>query len=413
MAQRPGSRPNFLFLLADQYRADAIGAAGNRFVHTPNLDRLARGGVRFSNAYTPQALCTPARASLLTGVYPTTHGLRENVYRIDTAFSLANVRLEPNYASLLRKAGYRTGYLGKWHLGEKDPGLFDHFNGYNSQWPHWLGERDKSEYRADVETSEALAFLEQNRGRPFFLEISYYPPHDPYLPPKRFLDLYQGKAVPHVDYYAACSAVDWNIGRLLDKLDQLGLARNTVVIFTSEHGETFRERPFSANKRVGYDESAKVPWLLRWPRQLPAGLVYEGGVSTIDILPTMLEAAGLPVPVRAEGSSRLANIRLKRTGWTDPVFQQNVTQPRIGGGPHDERMVRFKEWKLIVRKFRAEPPPEMRSRRVELFNLSTDPGETQNLAAGQPEKVREMAGLLRGWGERIGDRLAVEMAASA
>ena len=131
--------------------------------------------------------------------------------------------------------------------------------------------------------------------------------------------------------------------------------------------------PFSANKRVGYEESAKVPWLLRWPAQLPSGLVYEGGVMTLDIMPTMLEAAGLPVPMRVEGISRLANIRLKRTGWTDPVFQQNVTQPRIASGPHDERMVRQREWKLILRKFRAEPPPELRTHTAELYNLSNTP----------------------------------------
>jgi N-acetylglucosamine-6-sulfatase len=401
-------RPNFLFILADQFRGDALGVDGNSFVHTPNLDRLAKGGVRFVNAYAPQAVCTPSRASLLTGVFPTTHRLTDNVYGVDSVFAVPQYRLEPHYPGLLRAAGYVTGYIGKWHLGEKAPGFFDSFSGYNSQWPHWLGERDKSAYRSDVETDDAMKFIEQNTGKPFLLTIGYYPPHDPYVPPKRFYQHYTGKNVDHVDYYAACSAIDWNVGRLLEKLDRLGLARDTMVIFTSEHGETFGLRPLSGNKRVSYEESARVPMLLRYPAVLPAGAVYEGGVSTIDIMPTMLAAAGLPIPARVEGKNRIPEVLQGDTGWKEPIFHQNITQPKIMGGPHDERMVRLRDWKLILRKLRTPRPPNM----DELYNLKEDPREQRNQIAepSMKPKVQELAGLMAAWGKRIGDPLAVEMA---
>ncbi|HET8546487.1 MAG TPA: sulfatase-like hydrolase/transferase [Bryobacteraceae bacterium] len=401
-------KPNFLFVLADQFRGDALGVDGNSFVHTPNLDRLAKGGVRFANAYAPQAVCTPSRASLLTGVFPTTHGLTDNVYGIDSVFALRQYRLEPHYPGLLRAAGYVTGYIGKWHLGERPPGFFDYFSGYNSQWPHWLGQRDNSAYRSDVETDDAMKFIEQNARKPFLLTVGYYPPHDPYDPPRRFYAYYTGKNVDHADYYAACTAIDWNVGRLLDRLDRLGLARDTMVIFTSEHGETFGQRPLSGNKRVSYEESARVPLLLRYPAVLPAGAIYEGGVSTIDIMPTMLAAAGLPIPARVEGKNRIQEILSGATAWKEPVFQQNITQPKIMGGPHDERMVRLREWKLILRRLRTPNPPNM----DELYNLKEDPREQHNriAEASLKPKVHELAALMLAWGKRINDPLAVEMA---
>ncbi|MBK9171290.1 MAG: sulfatase-like hydrolase/transferase [Bryobacterales bacterium] len=408
---RPATKPNFLFILADQWRADALGVAGNTFVKTPNVDKLASEGVRFANAYSPMALCTPTRASLLTGVYPITHNLRGNVYKIDTVFGDPQYKLEPHYPGLLKSHGWKTAYIGKWHLGEKDPGFFDYYNGYNSQWPHWLGERDNSPYRPDVETEDAMRWMEENQEGPFFLEVSYYPPHDPYNPPQRYVDMYEGQSIPHVEYYAACTAIDWNIGRLLEKVDKLGLRDNTVVIFVSEHGETFAERPLSTNKRVGYEESAKVPWIMRFPHVIPHDEVYEGGVVTIDLMPTLLDLAGIPIPARVEGHTRLPELLKGDLGWKQPVIQMNVTQPRVMGGPYDERMVRFEEWKLILRKFTPDAPPETKAHAAELYNLTADPGETQNVfeSPANRAKVTELAGYLRKWGEKIGDPLSVEL----
>ena len=404
-----GPRPNFLFILADQWRGDAVGADGNPFVHTPHLDRLAAEGVRFANAYVAQAVCTPSRASLLTGVYPTTHRLDDNVYGFESVFALPEYELRPNYPELFRAAGYYTAYIGKWHLGEGDPGLFDVWGGYNSRLPHWMGEKYESPYRSEVETGQAIEFLEENRGKPFFLEISYYPPHAPYEAPAEFHALYAGRDLEFMEYYAACSALDAYIGRLLAKLEELDLAGNTMVVFTSDHGEAFRKRPLSSNKRVGYEESARVPMIVRYPTRLPAGVVYEGGVSTLDLMPTMLAAAGLDIPRRVQGKSRIAEILSGDVGWKEPVFQQNRTQPGVDGGPHDERMVRFGEWKLIARRFNRPRLPRM----DELYNLSADPAERNNLIADPAHagKVEELAGMLAAWGAAIDDPVARQLGA--
>src|SRR6266478_3246894 len=149
-AQAP-DRPNFLYILSDQFRHSALGANGNPLMHTPELDRLASSGVRFENCYCAQAVCSPSRATMLTGRYPHSHRLQRNVYNIKSAFDLPQYRLRPNFPEMLHAAGYRTGYGGKWHLGDENPGFFDHWNGFNSGLSgsatgtpsiqaHWLGK---------------------------------------------------------------------------------------------------------------------------------------------------------------------------------------------------------------------------------------------------------------------------------
>ena len=391
-------RPNILFLMADQFRADALGASGNPWIRTPQLDKLARSGVHFVNAYTPQALCTPARSSLFTGVYPHTTHLDHNLYKVDNAFQLPEFQLQPNLPTLLRQAGYRTGYIGKWHLGEANPGLFDHWNGYNSLQPHWLGKRDESRYRSDAETDDAERFLEENRARPFALFVSYYPPHTPYDPPRRYAAMYEGRE--HADYYGAVTAVDTDLGRVLDKLQALGLEDRTFVSFTADHGETFGLRPGSQNKTVCYEESARVPFLLRWPGRIPAGVKYQGGVTTLDLMPSMLTAAGIALPARLEGHSRLDDIQARRTGWREPVFLENITQKDVDGKPSIERAVRTERWKLILR----DHP------RSELYDLASDPGEQNDLFRREPAKVKELARLILDWGRKLKDPVAVDFA---
>lgn len=396
------SRPNVLVILADQFRADALGVSGNSFTQTPHLDGLAREGVRFSNAYCPQALCSPSRASLFTGVYPHTTHVEHNIYHVPSAFALSQYSLSPNWPSLLRNAGYYTGYIGKWHLGEDNPGFFDYWAGYNSLKPHWVGERYRSAYRTDVEADEAMSFLEKNRSKPFALVVSHYPPHTPYDPPLHDENLYSRWGVPIPGYYGAVTAVDRAVGRVLAKLKALNLDRNTFVCFTSDHGETFGERPGSSDKGVCYDDSAKVPFLMRYPSGLPSGVVYEGGVSTIDLMPTLLELAGISLPQRLQGHSRLGEIRKNDLGWKAPVFMENISQRGIGGTNSIERGVRTRRWKLILR----DHPKD------ELYNLEADPGESDDLLP-RPEshaRVKELAGLMLRWSERVNDPIAARLA---
>jgi N-acetylglucosamine-6-sulfatase len=395
-------RPNFLFIMADQMRADALAVSGNSFTRTPNLDALARSGVRFANAYCPQALCTPSRSGLLTGVYPHTSGLDHNLYNVANAFQLPEFRLTPNWPTLLRQAGYYSGYIGKWHLGDDNPGLFDYWAGYNSLKPHWTGEKFKSEYRSDLETRQAIEFLEKNKEKSFVLFLSYYPPHTPYDPPPADEEYYRAKGVDHAAYYGAVTAVDRCLGQVLAKLRTLGLDNDTFVSFTADHGETFGQRMGSQNKTVSYEESAKVPLLMRWPASLPSGLVYQGGVTTLDLMPSMLEAAGLPIPARLQGRSRLGEIRRRDLGWKEPVFLENITQKDVEGKPSIERAVRTQEWKLILR----DHPKD------ELYDLVHDPEERHDLLASpeQRDRIRQLARLIRDWGEKMNDPVAVGLA---
>jgi arylsulfatase A-like enzyme len=410
------ARPNFLFLMADQFRADALGVSGNKFIDTPSLDALARGGVRFANAYCPQALCTPSRSSLMTGVYPHTSGLNHNLYNEQNAFKMPEFKLTPNWPTILREAGYYTGYIGKLHLAEGDPGLFDFYSGYNSLKSHWMGEENKSEYRSDFETRQAMEFLEKHGSKPFMLFLSFYPPHNAapppnapptptgsyYNPPRKYEEKYRAKGIDTPGYWGAVEAVDHDFGLLLAKLKQLGLEQNTFVSFTADHGETFARRLGSVNKTVSYDDSAKVPLLMRWPAGMPGGLVYEGGMTTLDLMPTMLEAAGLPIPKRVQGLSRLAEIRGKDLGWKAPVFIENITQLKVGDKFAVERAVRTKDWKLILR----DHPKD------ELYDIAHDPEEKTDLMSrpDQKARIRELSQLIAGWGEKTGDPVAVQFA---
>jgi arylsulfatase A-like enzyme len=196
--------------------------------------------------------------------------------------------------------------------------------------------------------------------------------------------------------------VDRAVGQVLAKLKALKLDGNTFVCFTSDHGETFGERPGSSDKGVCYDDSAKVPFLMRYPNGLPSGVVYEGGVSTIDLMPTLLELAGLAPPQRLQGQSRLDGIRKNDLGWRAPVFIENISQRGIGGTHAIERAVRTKGWKLILR----DHPKD------ELYNLEADLGEADDLLP-RPEsraRVKELAGLMLRWSERVNDPVAARLA---
>ena len=396
------SMPNVLLVLADQFRADAVGASGNCFVQTPNLDSFARQGVRFSNAFCPQALCSPSRASLFTGLYPHTTRLQHNIYRVANALALPQYQLQPNWPNLLHDAGYYTGYIGKWHLGNSNPGFYDYWAGYNSLQPHWVGEKYHSAYRTTMETDQAMHFLEEHHTEPFALTVSFCPPHTVYDPPLEDENYYAERGIPVPGYYGAVTAVDRAFGRLMTKLESLHIAQNTLVCFTSDHGDTFGERLGSKHKTVCYDESSKVPFLLRYPERLPSEIVYEGGVSTIDLMPTVLEAVGLPLPDRLQGQSRLEEIRKNDLGWKAPVFMENISQLAVKGRPIIARAVRTERWKLILR----DHPKD------ELYDLKSDPGEADDLLP-RPEsrsQVQELARMVLRWSEQVDDPVAAQLA---
>ena len=413
--------PNFVFILFDKCRRDAIGAYGRPDVHTPNIDRLAENGIRFDNCYAPQALCGPCRASIITGKYPHQHGMRKNTYPYDRSrsnnvyheaipdpFRDPRFDLWDNFPHFLNAAGYRTAHIGKWHLGPGNPGFFDVWKSFNLQLRHWVGEPHNSAYRPDGNTSDGIDFIERNADRPFFLYQSYYSPHEPNDPPKKFFEFYRGKNVEHEDYYASVTSLDSNIGRLVDALRRKNVLDRTFIILTTEHGRTWIDRPGTlAGMSIAYDEAARLPLIMHCPSLLPQGVVWRSGVSLTSLMPTIMHAANIygRMGVNYTAQSLLPDIKAGRDEWRRTIVIQNICQKGIDGVLYEERALRTERWKLILRKFEASPS----KRADELYDMREDPGETKNLYASRANVVGRLATQLREWGEEQRDALAVEL----
>ena len=328
-------KPNVIIILADQWRAQSTGYGGNTDVMTPNLDRLAAQSVVFNTAVAVMPVCTPYRASLMTGQYPLTHGV------------FYNDKPLPNKAvtmgELFKQAGYQTGFIGKWHLNGHQNGEpmfsardkpvpknrrqgFDYWkvrevtHDYNDSY--YFDENDRKQfwqgYDAFPQTDSAIAFVKSRKNNPFLLVLSWGPPHNPYqTAPQAYRDLYKGKPItvrPNVpepfrdstrkvlaNYYAHCTALDKAAGDLLDALQREGLADNTIVVFTSDHGDMLLSRGVFRKQRP-WDESIRVPMLIRYPAQLGTEKrVIDRPINTPDILPTLLGLSNLPIPESVEG----------------------------------------------------------------------------------------------------------------
>jgi arylsulfatase A-like enzyme len=327
---RAADHPNILFVTADQMRAQALGCIGNTQVKTPNFDRLASQGVLFTNAISSFPVCTPARAMWLTGRYPTTTGVISN-----------DIQLPPEEitsAEVLKDIGYKTGYIGKWHLdgpvrkGFTPPGprrqgfdnwaaaniCHDYFNAFyytDSPEPIHIDG-----YQPDHETDLAIQFLEDHRKDRFFLNLHWGPPHDPYIAPENYIKMYDPEkiqlrenvvhCVPEnmhpairaqiAAYYAAISNIDWNMGRLMQALNDLGLADNTIVIFTSDHGDMLFSLALQF-KQWPYEESIRVPLIVRYPQRAKSSVKYDSLISTVDIMPTIVSLCGANIPKGVQG----------------------------------------------------------------------------------------------------------------
>ena len=417
-------QPNVLFILFDKCRRDAFGAYGVRKVHTPNIDWLAETGTRFANCYTPQALCSPARASILTGAFPHAHGVQRNVYpvaspdyslnpsRFDEAvpdpFRDPRFRLAHNWAYYLNAAGYYTAQIGKWHLGPNNPGFFDYFKGFNSLLHHWTGKPHESPYRPDVHTGLGAGFIDKHAGSPFFLQQSYYPPHGPDDPPKEYLKYYEGEE--HPEYYAAVSNLDWNVGRLLDALRRNKILDETLIIVTTEHGRTWTNRPGSTEGMcVAYEESARIPLIIRYPKLFPQGKVWNSGVSLVDLMPTILEATDVTPASAAkmQGRSLIGLVRSGQDRWDRPIVIENVPQRAIDDSFYEERAIRDERYKLILRNYAVRP----NFRPGELYDLRNDSGEGNNVYSSNPQVVRHLAESLMAWGQENEDPRSIQLAA--
>ena len=427
--------PNIVLILFDWARRDAFGVYSDKDVSTPNIDTLANAGVRFDNAYTPAALCSPARASIITGVYPHAHQLRKTMYpagingdlptmytdAIANPFDDPRFKLAINFPRYLTNSGFATAHIGKWHLGTGNPGFFDLFKSYNSLMPHWVGQPNQSAYREDIQTNEGIRFIQQNADRPFFLYQSYYTPHAPFQPPQKYLDMFQDRAIDHKGYYASVSSLDDNVGRIVEALSEQDILDDTLIIISTDHGGSFRQRPGSyRGMGIAYDEAARIPMIMHWPAGLPGGVTWKSGVSLVDLAPTILAAAGINTKSRIleiitgrlgspfHGRDLITEVNSGVDQWTSPVFMQNVPEAAIENSWFDERAMRSEKWKLVLRDFTADP----RAKSNALFDLANDPEENDNLYY-QPEynePLRQQLELMLWHAEDMRDELAAELA---
>lgn len=422
-----GSRPNVVLVLADDLRADALSFSGGP-IETPNLDWLAQHGVWFENAYVPTSLCTPSRASLLTGRYPHAHGLLDNVGSDDPLASL------PFLPELLHDAGYETGFVGKWHLpGDVAAAQrgFDAWVSFPDQGEYfdqdlWVdGELEPAtEHLSDALTDHAEAFVRRARTRPFFLVLSHKAPHAPYVPPKRHASLLTDLEVDLPDtlrepaaarpahfeairkqeeafgqrfderdllavvrgYHALVPGIDESVWRLLQALNETGALNDTLFVFASDNGFLLGEHASLYKRRV-WEPSIRVPLALYWPGRLPEGLREPHLVSLVDLMPTLLELAGVAVPAGVQGRSLLP--LLEPAGTTPPAWRQRLLayEPadlRAGVVRPREYALRRGSWKYAVLCGAGLEEA--------LYDLAADPGERENLA-GRPEHARELDGL--------------------
>ncbi len=368
LARDAGSeRPHVVLVTIDTLRADALGSYGNRRVETPHLDRLAREGVRFTNAATTVPFTLPAHSSMMTGAYPPTHGVRENVgYVLDDRL--------PTLASLLSEAGYTTaGFVSafvldrRWGIGRGFSTFFDDFT-------LDAGERANlaSVQRDGAETVErAVGWLDDRPEGPFFLWVHLFDPHDPYEPPEPFASRYRMNP-----YLGEVAYADLLVGRLRAGLESRGLLEESLLVVTSDHGEGLGSHREAFHGYFVYDSTVHVPLLLRVPFGPFAGRAVERPVSHVDLLPTILEAVGLPAPAEAQGRSLLPDLFEMATAER-PVYSESL-YPLLHYGWSPLRAMRTERYKLI------EAP------RWELYDLQADPREESNLADELPDVARRL-----------------------
>lgn len=380
------NRPNILFVFADQLRGCSLGHVGQEAVITPNLDGFVKEGIRFTRAVSNAPLCCPMRASIITGMHPLSHGVVGNDIRLREDV--------PSIAQSLAKAGYHTGYIGKWHLDGPDRSSFTPPGPRRQGFDYWAASNCNHNYMASyyyqddpepvwiegyeptAQTDLAIKFLEDAAGReePFCLFLSWGPPHCPYdQAPKEFRKLYdpdtlsmrQNAVNPNprivADYYAHITALDWNFGRLLEALDGNGLGDDTLVIFTSDHGDMLYSHD-RGWKCKPWSESVIVPFIARWPKVIPEGSVEDAPFGLVNVMPTLLEMCGCEVPDAVDGTS-LPHLLLHRPGErpksTPIYFYLRATDPAPeawrGVVTRSHTYARFKDGTWVLYDDKADP----------------------------------------------------------
>ena len=432
-ALQAGDRPNVVFVYTDDQAPTAVGALGNKELKTPNMDRLSREGAHLRNAFVTTPVCSPARAGVMTSRYGTELGILDWI----SPRREPTLGLDPQtvtWPELLSQAGYANGLVGKWHLGTED-----RFHPTRTGFQYFMGFREGGTrvkdppleidgqkrpfqgFTTDILTDHAIDFIRQHQKRPFVLCLHFRAPHAPWLPvrdedwaPYENLD----PTIPNPDfpklnvakikrmtreYYASVASVDRNLGRLLGELDKLGLTNNTLVIYTSDHGYNLghhgvwykgnaqwqltelppQKWPHIPPKQRPnlFDQSLRVPTVVRWPAVIKPGTVITETVSNLDWYPTLLAVAGVALPpdVLIRGRSFLPLLRGEKVDWNNDLYAEYSMKH---GAQTHMRAYRTTKWKLM-RDFNNPG-------RAELYDLENDPAETTNLIDSQDADVQRV-----------------------
>jgi arylsulfatase A-like enzyme len=423
--------PNIVFIMADDLGYTDVACFGSRYYETPNIDRLATQGTRFTNYHQHQN-CSPTRAALMSGQY----SVRTGVYTVGGVdrFDWRSRPLRPvdNVTNLpldrtllpqaLKSAGYATGMFGKWHIGQQGdylPGRRGFDEAIVSMGAHFDFETNpkvdypKGQYLADFLTDKAVDFIKRHRAQPFFLYLPHFGVHSPHDAKPELVARFKGK--PGVGghnnptYAAMIASVDESVGRIMALLDELKLADNTVLIFTSDNGgvggyaraglqrnreDVTDNAPLRNGKGSLYEGGTRVPFIVRWPGQVRPGAACDTPAIHVDIYPTLIEIAGgrMPGTQVFDGESLVPLMRNVTTPLRrDAIFQHFPGY--LGAGPGQWRttpvsLIHAGDWKLME---------YLEDGRLELYNLREDIGETRNLVTERPDKARELHARLRAW----------------
>lgn len=412
-AQR--NKPNVIVIVVDDAGYADFGCYGGKEIPTPNIDRLAAGGTKFTNAYVTASVCAPSRAGLLTGLYQQRFGFEHNTSsKPAPGYTMKDMGIDvriPTIGNQMKANGYKTIAIGKWHQGDDEPYFplnrgFDEFYGFVGGHRNFFGytkapareftlfnnrepvPENEVSYLTDMFTTNATQFIEQNKSNPFFMYLAYNAVHVPMNAKKelvqRFSHLPEGRRA----YAAMMTSLDEGIGKLVQTLKEQHLDQNTLIFFVNDNGAATGNYadngPLRGLKGSKWEGGIRVAFLMNWPGKVPPGLTYNPMVSSLDILPTAVAAAGdkLTDDFKPDGKNLIPFLnRLDKKPPHDMLFWRRGVAAAVRQG----------DWKLIRV---AENP-------ILLFNLKTDISETTNLASKNPQKVKELLRALQQWEQKM------------
>ena len=426
-APEPAPPPNVVFLLVDDMGYADVGAYGNTYHLTPNIDRLAADGMRFTDAYAAAPNCSPTRASIMTGRYPARTGVTQylpgnvlpHARLLQADLPLGLPTSETIIAEPLKQAGYATASIGKWHLGGGRYAPENRGFDLNYAGGHWMAHQsmfephpavdvpgaEDGDYLTDNLTEQALDFIESNRDKPFFLYLPYYAIHAPIEAREELIANYADREDPsgrnNATYAAMIEGVDQSVGQIVAKLDELGLTDNSAIFFFSDNGGV-PIRAFNGGLRAGkaflFEGGIREPLIVKWPNIVSAGTVETTPVISIDFYPTLLEMSGA-ADVAGHTVDGVSLLPLLSQAETLDRSEMYWHYPHYGNaGSMPTGAIRQGDWKLIE---------YFEDGRLELYNLAEDRAEENDLARDLPQKAQELQIRLAQWRESVGAKSAL------